>query len=262
MKFKGWLSAFLITGALMASAGADVYVKNKLFEGQVSGSGSSTLVDAKAMLEALGVDGFDLQGNTLVVNEQTLTLDGGLVSLKALSEAIGAKVLINSELGTIDVYQDTGKQVAAEPSASLSNSAPGEVKGYTPAAMQKGVWLTDWEAAKAQAQRSNKPILINFTGSDWCGWCIRLKEEVFSQDAFKNWAAQKVVLFEADFPKRKALPPNLQAQNQQLAQQFQISGYPSIIFSDGNGKQLGPRYGYQEGGPEAWIKGAEQCMGR
>jgi len=262
MKFKGWLSAFLITGALMASAGADVYVKNKLFEGQVSGSGSSTLVDAKAMLEALGVDGFNLQGNTLVVNEQTLTLDGGLVSLKALSEAIGAKVLINSELGTIDVYQDTGKQVAAEPSASLSSSAPGEVKGYTPAAMQKGVWLTDWEAAKAQAQRSNKPILINFTGSDWCGWCIRLKEEVFSQDAFKNWAAQKVVLFEADFPKRKALPPNLQAQNQQLAQQFQISGYPSIIFSDGNGKQLGPRYGYQEGGPEAWIKGAEQCMGR
>ena len=80
--------------------------------------------------------------------------------------------------------------------------------------MQKGVWLTDWEAAKAQAQRSNKPILINFTGSDWCGWCIRLKQEVFSQDAFKNWAAQKVVLFEADFPRKKALPPNLQAQNQ------------------------------------------------
>ncbi len=262
MNLKGWLSALLITGALFGSAGADVYVKNKLFEGQVSGSGSSTMVDAKAMLEALGVEGFDLQGSTLVVNEQTLTLQGGLVSLKALSEAIGAKVLVNSELGTIDVYQDTSKQVAAEPSPSVSRSAPGEVKGYTPTAMQKGVWLTDWEAAKAQAQRTNKPILINFTGSDWCGWCIRLKEEVFSQDAFKNWAGQKVVLFEADFPRQKALAPNLQAQNEQLASQFQITGYPSIIFVDGNGKQLGPRYGYQAGGPEAWIKGAEQCMGR
>ncbi|MCA9777431.1 MAG: thioredoxin family protein, partial [Candidatus Eremiobacteraeota bacterium] len=67
--------------------------------------------------------------------------------------------------------------------------------------MQPGVWLTDWEAAKAQAQRTNKPILINFTGSDWCGWCIRLKKEVFSQEEFKSWAGQKVVLFEADFPR-------------------------------------------------------------
>lgn len=262
MNLKAWFSAVLLTGALLGTAGADVYVKNKLFEGQVSGSGSSTMVDAKAMLEALGVEGFDLQGNTLVINDQTLTLDGGLVSLKALSAAIGAKVLVNPELGTIDVYQDPGKQVAAEPSPAVSGSSSGQVKGYAPTGMQPGVWLTDWEAAKAQAQRTNKPILINFTGSDWCGWCIRLKKEVFSQEEFKSWAGQKVVLFEADFPRQKALPPNLTAQNEKLAQQFQISGYPSIIFVDGNGKQLGPRYGYQEGGPAAWIKGAEQCMGR
>lgn len=261
MKLKVWFSTALLTGVLLGNALADVYVKNKLFEGQVTGTGSATMVEARAMLEALGVEKFDLQGDQLAINAQTLRLEGGLVSLKALAEALGAKMLVNSELGTIDVYQDTGKQLAAAAPTASGKSSDG-VKGYAPAAMQKGVWLTDWEAATAEAKRSNRPILINFTGSDWCGWCIRLKEEVFVTDAFKNWAGQKVILMEADFPRKKALPPHLTAQNQQLAQRYQISGYPSIIFVDAGGNQLGPRYGYQEGGPEAWIQGAEKCIGR
>ncbi|MFA7483387.1 MAG: thioredoxin family protein [Vulcanimicrobiota bacterium] len=259
MKLSHWILTLLIAGFLAASAWADVYVKNKLFEGRVAGTGSGTLVEASVMLEALGVEGYEIEGEQLTVNEQSFALQDGLVSLKALAEAVGAKFLVNAALGTIDVYQDTGKRTAVTEVTSTPDNS-GAVKGYTPNSLQKGVWLTDWEAATAEAKRANKPILINFTGSDWCGWCIRLKKEVFETEAFKNWAGQKVVLMEADFPRKKALAPNLAAQNQQLAQRYQISGYPSIIFVDGGGNQLGPRYGYQEGGPEAWIKGAEQCM--
>jgi thiol-disulfide isomerase/thioredoxin len=261
MKSWNWFSALLVISFLTTAAWADVYVKNKLFEGQVTGSGVSTLVDAKAMLEALGVDDFDLQGGQLTVNDQTLSLEGGLVSLKALSDAVGAKVLINSQLGTIDVYKEPGNRVAAAPDQAQGSSSSGAIKGYTPTP-QGGVWLTDWEKATAEAKRSNKPILINFTGSDWCGWCIRLKKEVFVTDTFKSWAAQNVILMEADFPRQKALPPNVATQNQQLSQRYQITGYPSILFVGADGNPLGPRYGYQEGGPEAWIKGAEQTMKR
>ena len=63
-------------------------------------------------------------------------------------------------------------------------------------------WGTDWEAAKAKAKTENKPILINLTGSDWCGWCIKIEKEVFSSKEFKEFAAKHLILMEADFPKK------------------------------------------------------------
>jgi protein disulfide-isomerase len=117
-------------------------------------------------------------------------------------------------------------------------------------------WLTSWEEAAKQSEATGKPILIDFTGSDWCGWCIKLKEEVFETDHFKAWAAEKVVLLEVDFPRKTELSEEQKTQNEGLAEKYDIQGFPTIIFADHNGRQIS-QFGYDEGGPEAWTAKAE-----
>ena len=128
-----------------------------------------------------------------------------------------------------------------------------------PAAAQESSWLTSFEEAKAAAKKDQKIILADFTGSDWCGWCIKLKEEVFSKPEFQEWAAKKVVLLELDFPRKTAQSDELKKQNQDLAKEFGIRGYPTILFLDADGKQVG-KLGYAKGGPANWIKLAEEQM--
>ena len=77
-------------------------------------------------------------------------------------------------------------------------------------------WMTNWEEAKAKAKAENKPILINLTGSDWCGWCIKLDKEVFSKKEFKDYAKENLVLVELDFPQGKRQSKKLQEQNEKL----------------------------------------------
>ncbi len=120
-------------------------------------------------------------------------------------------------------------------------------------------WLTSWDEAARKSKTTGKPILMNFTGSDWCGWCIKLKKEVFSTPEFQSWAAKKVVLLEVDFPRRTELDAKTLEQNKKLAEKFGIQGYPTIVFANAKGEQLGTS-GYQEGGPAAWTKSAEQQM--
>ncbi len=125
---------------------------------------------------------------------------------------------------------------------------------------QEQGWLTDFDEAQAVAKKEQKPILANFTGSDWCGWCIKLKAEVFSKPEFEEWAAQNVVLLELDFPRRKQLPEALAEQNRELAQRYGIRGYPTVLLLDADGEQRG-KLGYLRGGPEAWIAAAEAQLG-
>ena len=113
-------------------------------------------------------------------------------------------------------------------------------------------WLTDYEAAKKQAAKEGKDILMDFTGSDWCGWCIRLKKEVFSQEAFKKEAPKHFVLLELDYPRSKQLAAKLKAQNEKLKNAFAIQGYPTIMLTDATGKAYA-KTGYQPGGPEKYI---------
>lgn len=89
-------------------------------------------------------------------------------------------------------------------------------------------WLVDIDKAFAESEKTGKPILANFTGSDWCGWCKRLTASVFSKKEFQTWADKNVVLLELDFPKRKQLPQKYQQQNAQLRNAFKVSGYPTI----------------------------------
>jgi thioredoxin-related protein len=114
-------------------------------------------------------------------------------------------------------------------------------------------WLTDFTKAQAQAKAENKYLLIDFSGSDWCGWCIKLDKEVFSQAEFQAYAKSSLVMMLADFPSRKQLEPSLVAQNQKMAQQFGVRGYPTVILLSPDGKIAG-RTGYQPGGPKAYVQ--------
>lgn len=89
-------------------------------------------------------------------------------------------------------------------------------------------WMVSIEKAQAVSKETGKPIMANFTGSDWCGWCKRLTANVFSKSEFKEWADDNVVLLELDFPRRTKLPQEIQQQNFSLQKAFQVSGYPTV----------------------------------
>ena len=94
-------------------------------------------------------------------------------------------------------------------------------------AHQKG-WLVNLDEAYEISKKTGKPILANFTGSDWCGWCKRLSANVFVHDEFKQWASENVVLLELDFPRRTQIPPKYRAQNASLQRAFGVRGFPTI----------------------------------
>jgi protein disulfide-isomerase len=110
-------------------------------------------------------------------------------------------------------------------------------------------WLTDFQQAQEQAKTSKKLILVDFTGSDWCGWCIKLDREVFSKPEFKEYASKNLVLMEVDFPRAKQLSPSEKSQNQQLAQEHGIQGFPTIIVLNSDGKKVG-ELSYEAGIPD------------
>jgi protein disulfide-isomerase len=132
-------------------------------------------------------------------------------------------------------------------------------EGTAEAAPEADPWMTDFKAACAAAKKAKKPILADFTGSDWCGWCIKLKDEVFSTPEFKAWAAKNVILLEVDFPRQKEQSEDLKKQNKELGTKYQVGGYPTVLFLDAKGKVLG-KSGYLPGGPEAWLKDASKQL--
>ena len=124
-------------------------------------------------------------------------------------------------------------------------------------------WHTDINEASAIAKKENKPMMLFFTGSDWCGWCVRLQKEVFKTAEFEAWAKANVVLVELDFPRSTPQSEALKTQNRNLQQQFAVRGYPTCWFvrpekmNDGktNLVQIGSK-GYEAGGPVNWTKTA------
>ena len=118
---------------------------------------------------------------------------------------------------------------------------------------EDALWTTDFAAAKAQAKAEKKLLLVDFTGSDWCGWCRKLKAEVFSKEYFTTEAPKQFVLVELDYPKTKKLPEDLTKQNHKLAGQYKVHGYPTILLLDADGAVVA-HTGYSKGGPEAYVK--------
>ncbi len=122
---------------------------------------------------------------------------------------------------------------------------------------QETQWLTDKAKAIEQARAQNRPILIDFTGSDWCGWCIRMKKDSLDTKEFSDYAAKNLVLLEVDFPHSKEQSEELKSQNKALKDQYGVRGYPTFLLIDKDGKELGKQVGYVKGGPAAFIEKLE-----
>ncbi|MEO8439214.1 MAG: thioredoxin family protein [Spartobacteria bacterium] len=122
-------------------------------------------------------------------------------------------------------------------------------------------WLTDYEAAKAQARSENKMLLMLFTGSDWCPPCIMLHRQVFSQPEFADYAAKNLVLLEVDFPRTKELSAEQKTANEKLANRFGIYGFPTVVVLDQSGKKLGD-LGYMPGGPKEFIAALKKLQNK
>jgi len=123
----------------------------------------------------------------------------------------------------------------------------------------KAKWLTDYQKACSLAKKHNRPILIDFTGSDWCGWCIKLKKEVFDKKAFKKYAGKNLILLEIDFPQKKAQSSKLKKQNKALSEKYQVRGYPTIILTDYQGNKIA-QTGYREGGEKKYVQHLEDLL--
>jgi protein disulfide-isomerase len=136
-----------------------------------------------------------------------------------------------------------------------SHAAPVEsaaVKTEEAAKAAKADWLTDFDKAKALSKTSGKPIFALFTGSDWCGWCVALHNEVLSKKEFIKYAGESLVLFEADFPRKKKLSEAEKKQNQELAEKYGVRGYPTVLILDAEGGKIAET-GYQAGGPQSYV---------
>ncbi len=129
------------------------------------------------------------------------------------------------------------------------------------AALAAAGWDDDYEKAVAKAKAEKKMVLLDFTGSDWCGWCIKLDKEVFSKPEFKEYAKANLVLVEVDFPQGKRQTKKLKEQNEKLQQEHGVQGYPTIIVLNSEGKKVG-KLGYMEGGPKAFVAKLDELKGK
>lgn len=116
-------------------------------------------------------------------------------------------------------------------------------------------WFTDLDEAKAVAAKENKPLLVDFTGSDWCGFCIKLHAEVFDKPEFEEFA-KNYVLVELDFPNKKPQPAEEKAKNKAAQAKFGVSGFPTVLLLDAKtGELYGRQSGYGPGtGPKAYLE--------
>jgi len=122
-------------------------------------------------------------------------------------------------------------------------------------------WETDFKKASSTAKDSGKYIMLDFSGSDWCGWCIKLKKEVFSQNAFNDFAKENLVCVSVDFPRKKKQAGELKQQNRDLAIKYRIQGYPTIIILSPDGEQVGLT-GYLQGGSKNYAQHLNEIIER
>lgn len=169
-------------------------------------------------------------------------------------------ILAFGAVATVAYFQTAGSNAFAGPSsAPTAIAAPSDISTKNQAAVPDG-WITDFPAALKLAKEENKSVLIDFTGSDWCGWCIKLDKEVFSKPEFEEYAKDNLIRVYLDFPSKKAQTEALAAQNEELASKYGIQGFPTILVLNSDGKPIG-KTGYQRGGPEKYIEHLQEIIG-
>jgi len=126
-------------------------------------------------------------------------------------------------------------------------------------------WLTDVALAKETATRENKMILLNFSGSDWCAPCIKMKRDVFESEVFKQYAEENLVLLRADFPRlKKNQPAKEQVQhNEALAEKYNSQGkFPFTVLLDASGTVIKAWDGYSNQTPDDFVKELQSVINK
>ena len=147
----------------------------------------------------------------------------------------------NTQYHSLLISPPVPQPSVAHPGQSADTGAP------------EALWRTDLPGALSQARSENKLVLLDFTGSDWCPWCIKFDQEVLSTSQFAGYANAKLILVKLDFPHSIPQSDDLKRANAALAQQFKVDGYPTYVLLNADGSELGRQVGYREGGPNAFI---------
>ncbi len=140
-----------------------------------------------------------------------------------------------------------GQNGKVSPPAASTQSA-GQIK-----------WYKNYNEAEAAAKKANKPLLLFFTGSDWCGWCKKMDQEVFASPDFAKDVGNDFIFAEIDFPMNKPLPPEEQQVNNNLKQKYGVTGYPTVIILDANGNFIAET-GYRPGGGKTYAEYLKQLL--
>lgn len=114
-------------------------------------------------------------------------------------------------------------------------------------------WLTNYDEAVQLSSKTSKPIILFFTGSDWCSWCMKLEDEALNTAEFADAAGEKFIFVKLDFPINRPLPADLTQQNKRLQKQFSVNGYPTIVVIDSQQHQIGTS-GYRPGGGKQYAQ--------
>ena len=127
------------------------------------------------------------------------------------------------------------------------------VPAFMTAADADLTWHSRLDEALKLAQKDNKPLMLFFTGSDWCIWCKRLVGQILSQPGFMSYAEKELVLVKFDFPRNIPMDTDQKEYNAKIAKEYQIQGFPTIIMLNAKGEKLG-QTGYQDLSPEAYVE--------
>src|SRR5205809_8141772 len=123
-------------------------------------------------------------------------------------------------------------------------------------------WYYDLSEAKALAKKEKKLVFIDFTGSDWCGWCMKLRKEVFTTAEFNNYARTNLVLLEIDLPHAKPLSPDQLTHNMRVQEQYHVEGFPTLIVLNHEGQEIWRLPSYADAKPADWIRMFEALRAR
>ena len=163
----------------------------------------------------------------------------------------------NTSLWTLLAAALVATVVSCSVAPSSGHAASPLIDGVEP-----GQWTQDVDAAKAYAAEKELPLLYNFTGSDWCGWCKLMDRQVFSKEEWSGWAKDNIVLVWIDFPRDKSLvPEKYTARNEKISREFGVQGFPTYFVLDSNGETVIGRAGAsQDASPEKFIKEIENIL--
>lgn len=170
------------------------------------------------------------------------------------SRICGSIILLLSVMSWTGCANDSAQGIF--PTARIADS-DGLAASPTPHS-RLTIWHESYDAATQQARSEGKLVLADFTGSDWCGWCVKLKQDVFSKPEFQAWARENVVLLELDYPRNKSQTPQILAQNKMLKDRYNINSFPTILLLDPDGNVQGKMAYSQGDNPAKWIARVEK----